>query len=318
MQDSDLGMQDKDCFVRDCVKWRLLCVLAGSAIIGEQAKTVFGRRIIVFNLNFLNGRKRFLENRIREICEMLPTLPEGQLSISIRKGRPYYYVCGLKDSKGKTSKKYITKDNESFAAALAQKAYLKEQLRCDRKQLKALDRFMKDYESGSITKVRFKHPEHFFSLLRQKLPPRFEECQKILNSMFVCSTKRAGEKRFATLSGIMVRSKSEVEIANMLYRLHIPFLYEPIIVINGIEYAPDFIIMIPSTGMLYMWEHFGMMDDPDYVRKNLGKIEVYAQKGWILGQNLIVTTETYDSPFNVEKAEYALRQAVPFLDKESA
>ena len=61
-----------------------------------------------------------------------------------------------------------------------------------------------------------------------------------------------------------------------------------------------------------------MMDDPDYVRKNLGKIEVYAQKGWILGQNLIVTTETYDSPFNVEKAEYALRQAVPFIEKEPA
>ena len=72
----------------------------------------------MFNLNFLNGRKRFLENRIREICEMLPTLPEGQLSISIRKGRPYYYVCGLKDSEGRTTKKYITKDNESFAAAL--------------------------------------------------------------------------------------------------------------------------------------------------------------------------------------------------------
>lgn len=165
-------------------------------------------------------------------------------------------LCGLKDSEGRSTKKYIPKDNESLAATLAQKAYLKEQLRCDKKQLKALEKFMRDYERGSI--------------------------------------------------------------ANLLYQLHIPFLYEPIIVINGIEYAPDFIIMIPSTGMLYMWEHFGMMDNPDYVRKNLGKIELYAQKGWILGQNLILTTETYDSPFNVEKAEYALRQVVPFLDKESA
>lgn len=249
---------------------------------------------------------------------MLAAFPEGHLSISIRKGRPYYYVCGLKDSEGRSTKKYIPKDNESLAATLAQKAYLKEQLRCDKKQLKALEKFMRDYERGSIANVRFKYPEHFFHLLRQKLPPRCEECQKLLSSMFVCSTKRADEKRFATLSGVMVRSKSEVEIANLLYRLHIPFLYEPIIVINGIEYAPDFIIMIPSTGMLYMWEHCGMMDNPDYVRKNLGKIELYAQKGWILGQNLILTTETYDSPFNVEKAEYALRQAVPFLDKESA
>ena len=265
----------------------------------------------MLNYQFMKDRMRFLENRIKEARKILEGLPEGSLSICTRQGHPHYYVCGLKDSDGRPCKKYIPKKNEAFAADLAQKAYLKEQLRCDLLQFKAIDRFINDYEECSKVEVKLKNSDHFFRLLRKRISTCYEDCQQRLNAMFHSSTKRPEGKRFQTLSGIMVRSKSEVEIANLLYTLEIPFVYEPIIIINGIRITPDFIFMIPGTEAIYMWEHFGKMDESDYAMKSLHKLETLYMDGWILGQNLIVTTETYDSPFNAEKATYALGQIIP-------
>lgn len=53
---------------------------------------------------------------------------------------------------------------------------------------------------------------------------------------------------------------------------------------------PDFFVRNIDTGQEFFWEHFGMMDNPDYVMKNfLYKIELYRADGIILGKNLIAT-----------------------------
>lgn len=66
-----------------------------------------------------------------------------------------------------------------------------------------------------------------------------------------------------TLSTYMVRSKSEVIIANMLAERNIPFLYEmPLIAPNGTTYLPDFTVTI--KGEDYYWEHLGRLDLPNY------------------------------------------------------
>lgn len=267
----------------------------------------------MINTKALHERKSFLENRIAETRRALAGLPEGTLSIGDRHGHPHYYVCGIKDKDGRPVKKYIPASKEAFAADLAQKAYLQEQLRCDLLQFKALERFLRDYEKGSVNEAKFKHSEHFFDLLRKtkRISPDVEECQHKLDAMFRSSTKRPEGRRFPTRSGIKVRSKSEVEIANLLYSLNIPFTYEPVIEEDGFEITPDFIFMPPSTCKLCMWEHFGMMDNPDYAKTSLRKLEALFENGWLLGQNLIVTTETYDSPFYAEKAAYALGQVIP-------
>lgn len=66
-----------------------------------------------------------------------------------------------------------------------------------------------------------------------------------------------------TLSGEMVRSKSEVIIANMLTQAAIPFQYEKKL------YAPDGSMRLPDftlefQGRQYYWEHVGMLDIEEY------------------------------------------------------
>jgi ATP-dependent DNA helicase RecQ len=71
------------------------------------------------------------------------------------------------------------------------------------------------------------------------------------------------ERKHQTLSGDLVRSKSEVIIANILHERHIPFAYEcPLFAPDGSWRLPDF--TIDWQGQTYYWEHLGMLNRDDY------------------------------------------------------
>ena len=66
-----------------------------------------------------------------------------------------------------------------------------------------------------------------------------------------------------TLSDYMVRSKSEVIIANILHDRKIPFKYEvPLFASDGTFYLPDF--TVTWHGEKWYWEHLGLLDSEEY------------------------------------------------------
>lgn len=88
------------------------------------------------------------------------------------------------------------------------------------------------------------------------------------------------------LSGDMLRSKSEVIIANMLHERSIPFRYEqPLFAGDGTIRLPDF--TITWAGKTYYWEHLGRLDLTDYAEEWKQKRAWYER--WFPGQ--LVTTE---------------------------
>ncbi len=95
-------------------------------------------------------------------------------------------------------------------------------------------------------------------------------------------------KRYQTLSGEMVRSKSEVIIANILTERGIAFIYEPELKSsNGEMYRPDF--EIASGGKIYYWEHLGMIDNEEYLANWQIKKEWYDK---YFPSQLIITEES--------------------------
>lgn len=80
--------------------------------------------------------------------------------------------------------------------------------------------------------------------------------------------RRLGEwyeegKIYSTLAEYMVRSKSEVIIANMLAEREIPFRYEaPLFAPDGTFYLPDF--TVTWNGEQWYWEHLGRLDKDEY------------------------------------------------------
>lgn len=83
-------------------------------------------------------------------------------------------------------------------------------------------------------------------------------------------------KIYSTLTDYLVRSKSEVIIANMLSERGITFKYEePLYAPDGTFYLPDFTIV--RKGRVYYWEHWGLLDNKDYVNHMDTKKDWYKQ-----------------------------------------
>lgn len=98
-----------------------------------------------------------------------------------------------------------------------------------------------------------------------------------------------------TLVDQMVRSKSEVIIANILADREIPFEYEmPLYASDGTFRLPDFTLHV--RGETWYWEHLGMLHDEGYRNHWETKEAWYRQHGF--SDQLIVTREHkgFDSP----------------------
>ena len=83
----------------------------------------------------------------------------------------------------------------------------------------------------------------------------FEGRSKILEGGLIHRTER----------GDLVRSKSELVIADKLHARDIDYAYEqPLVLSGGRTRYPDFTIVDDASGVTYYWEHLGLLHDPGY------------------------------------------------------
>ena len=95
-----------------------------------------------------------------------------------------------------------------------------------------------------------------------------------------------------TTKGHMVRSKSELVIANMLYQMSLQYEYER--QLEGIKepgkLRPDF-SFVDVSGDLIIWEHLGLLWRDDYRRAWDWKKNWYSKNGYVEGKNLFTTAD---------------------------
>ena len=105
-----------------------------------------------------------------------------------------------------------------------------------------------------------------------------------------------------TSSGIKVRSKSEVMIAEVVSSYNLRFEYERSIELwtdgGMIRVNPDF-TFDNKYGQSVYWEHFGMLGVEQYRKSALRKLNTYIENGIIPSVNLIITAETLDGSIDV-------------------
>lgn len=95
-------------------------------------------------------------------------------------------------------------------------------------------------------------------------------------------------KKLATLTDYLVRSKSEVIIANMLFDNGIDFKYEePLYALDGSMYLPDFTVTF--RGETYYWEHVGILNNAKYKNHWNNKLQWYNKH---FKDRLLVTYES--------------------------
>ncbi|MEN6426179.1 MAG: AAA family ATPase [Phycisphaerales bacterium] len=77
----------------------------------------------------------------------------------------------------------------------------------------------------------------------------------------------------------MVRSKSEVIIANALAHRGVEYAYEQPLTIGSVTKYPDFTIEDMESGLNFYWEHCGMLHVPSYRRRWEEKLTWYKANG---------------------------------------
>ena len=83
-----------------------------------------------------------------------------------------------------------------------------------------------------------------------------------------------------TERGELVRSKSELVIADKLHARGVDYAYEQALVMSdGRVRYPDFTISDHASGNTYYWEHLGMLHDPGYRARWARKREEYLRAG---------------------------------------
>ena len=99
---------------------------------------------------------------------------------------------------------------------------------------------------------------------------------------------------------LIVRSKSEVIIANELISDEVPFEYEKLLEKNGRRCIPDFSFETAS-GDVIIWEHLGMLELPSYKASWEKKLKFYHEIGFKEGENLFTTEDHENGRFDTSE-----------------
>ncbi|MBO7583238.1 MAG: hypothetical protein J6T20_05570 [Treponema sp.] len=264
--------------------------------------------------NLLKGA---LENRLKEIQQQLlhtkkalDKAPPGRIRISQKHGHPEYYLV---TERGSLRGKYIPKKHIQLAAQLAQKDYDSQLLDLLKTEIAALQNYLHDTRNGTAI------PKLYTSLCpsRRALiqPVTLTDEHYAEQWQSIQFKGRAFDPDIPvhlTAREERVRSKSEVIIADALIRHGIPYRYEyPLKLSKGQQshtIYPDFLCLNIHTRREYIWEHFGMMDDPGYAQKATAKLCLYEENGILPGRNLILTMETQTKPISTRAVEKIIEE----------
>ena len=124
-------------------------------------------------------------------------------------------------------------------------------------------------------------------LLKYSSDDRSETARRLTN-LFVAPSPIEINGRFfedylihRTMRGEMVRSKSEVIIADHLANNDIEYDYERPLTIDGVTKYPDFTIEDMESGLTVYWEHCGMLHVPSY------KARWDDKRAWYRGHDIL-------------------------------
>ena len=292
----------------------------------------------------------FLRERIAELNTVMATLsksiacaPEGVLNVSPHRGGfQYFQVTSKTGRKGR----FIRDEEKSLASELAQRDYDKKILVELQKQRSILEKCLAQYDASLVDNVYAQlHPAR--QVLVKPLVSSDEDFVKQWSAVEYAGREfDADTPMLVTARGERVRSKSEIMIADALFRRGIPYRYEfPHelhyvgweSVVNEDSHAkrrnadgkrvgknsglgkfrsqkrkerlvvyPDFTCLNVRTRQEFVWEHFGLIDVPEYCQNMASKMELYMMNGFCMGKNFLMTSETHDRPLSSMMVEAVL------------
>lgn len=248
-------------------------------------------------LTQLQDELTLCQNALARVEKELLHAPQGRLEISPRPcgSFQYYHMQTIlaDDKCKKTLRTYLARNKISIVYALAQKEYNQLVKKALTKELSAVSALVEILQNSNPSAVYDN-----LSPTRQSLVSPLQKTKESLIQEFYLNypgnqNPYPMDITYQTEQGTCVRSKSEKIIGDLLERNNIPYVYEAKIQLkNGESVYPDFLLFNSSTNQIFLYEHFGKMDDLEYQSKTLNKIMIYQQNGYWFGENLLYSFES--------------------------
>ncbi|MGN0400983.1 MAG: hypothetical protein ACI4HQ_01825 [Acetatifactor sp.] len=250
-----------------------------------------------------------LEQEIQELTELAKKLrlrlvnaPEGTLCIS-KTGKGKYSQYHIQHQGKRT---YLPVSKQELAFALAQKAYDEKALAIIELRLKEAKKLLRKYDL-SIEALYSKQSDEKKKLITPIVPTDEMFVKEWYKKHPGSANPYQNNSTIYTERGEVVRSKSEKILADLFFRRNIPYVYEPMMEVGkGKIVYPDFLLLYVKQRKTYIYEHFGMMDHPEYVKNTLEKLSLYSENGYWYGDKLLFSFETSTNPLNTKNVEKML------------
>lgn len=223
--------------------------------------------------------KVFKENKNSELEEILGTTKTGMVIPALKKKQNSNYTC----------KDFF---NVTYKALVKEEATLSKNLdKC--LIIEATEDTLSNDQLEIISKEMAVKREYKHNLLDYLvyLLDNFDSSKSMHQEIgrYLGVSKHLLSKIHQTENGIWVRSKSEVIIANILFRSNISFEYEEKLYYKkGKWKEPDFTIR--HNGKTWYWEHLGMLGDEKYNQQWQEKKKLYKKMG--IYDQVITTKES--------------------------
>ena len=268
-------------------------------------------------IQMMAKKLKTLKKLLKKTEQALRLAPEGSLKIKMRNGHPEYY----RREPGPNGKDvYISVDDEEQPRELAQKSYDQKVQRLLNKKVRAMAQFIKNYPTVDIDDIFEGLSPQRQALVTPVTSTKKQLIDKWLRLPYTTLGFHAENKTaYFTYTGLRVRSKAELLIANELDRLGIPYKYECALTLNGITIYPDFTIYDVYRNRIIYLEHCGMLGKDDYADDFVLKWNLYTANGIIEGERLILTYESNGQPLNTQTMRTILAYYLPeYYENEPA
>ena len=244
------------------------------------------------------ARYKVLERELNKIKKKRSLYNENNKKLRVCKKKKSYQYYVLSYSKHERPR-YICKSEIDIAKQLAQRDYEDQLIKSIEKELISIRMYINNMPETIYEDVYDSLIDGRKTIVVPVIMTEEEYVNMWQNEKYNNKKIRPDDIRYETQRGEIVRSKSEVIIADALYYAGVPYHYEkPLQLGNRIIY-PDFTVLNVRTRKEYYWEHLGLLDNEDYLDKTLRKLDDYELHGISEGDNLILTRETDKFPINI-------------------
>ena len=251
-------------------------------------------------------RKEYMEMLLSDIESELLLAPKGNLRVRNDNGIPRYYHL---TKRGDTQGKYIQKKNKLLACQLAQKDYLQRLQREAERELESINIYLLNHGEADLEKVYEELNPYRKEIVAPMIITDEMYAKQWENEPYETNPYYPDEKVYPTKRDELVRSKSEVLLADMYYELGIPYRYEAELQLkNGKRKYPDFTLLDMHARKVIYHEHLGLLDNEEYLHANLVKLDEYRRNGIYPGKNLIITYEGEGCYINIKEIKQMIQE----------